>query len=268
MRLFVSILVIVLANFGFAGTRDPNTPDAQYVEFGKSFPWVVQLSNAIDCEKCETTHEQRASAVVIRPHWALTAAHVVKGAKQNVIEIGATKHELTHVICHHDFEEVSVGFHDIALCYSPLDFDMKFYVPLYKKADEIGKAITIAGWGSNGTFTTGATEFDGKRRAGHNKIESEYRAVLVCGAGRPKKFPLEFMIAPGDSGGGMFIGNELAGINSFLSAEDNKADGTYTDESAFTRISLYADWVEAEIEKYENRLVGRATLNAELNVPE
>ena len=74
------------------------------------------------------------------------------------------------------------------------------------------------------------------------------------------KFPLEFMIAPGDSGGGMFIGNKLAGINSFLMAADKKPDGTYGDEAAFTRISLYVDWIAEQIEKHERFILGQTTL--------
>lgn len=265
MRLLVSILIIVWASFGQAGTRDPATPDAQYVEFGKSFPWVAQLSNTIEnCPKCEKSHQQRASAVIIRPHWALTAAHVVKDAKDNVIILDGKARPVAAVIAHRDFKEENVGFHDIALCYCPDDFGLKRYLSLYTKTDEVGKAVTIAGWGAHGTFVTGAKEFDGNRRAGHNRISNEFSAVLICTPGNPKKFPLEFMIAPGDSGGGMFIGNELAGINSFLLATDSAADGTYSDESAFTRVSLYADWVETEIKKHENALFGRATLNVEL----
>jgi hypothetical protein len=71
------------------------------------------------------------------------------------------------------------------------------------------------------------------------------------------------MIAPGDSGGGMFIGNELAGINSFLAHADGKPDGTYGDDSAFTRVSMYRDWVELQIRQHEHALVGQATLGPE-----
>lgn len=266
MRLFVSILILFSATVSFAGTRDPHTPDEQYVEFGESFPWVVQISNTIDCQKCKEVHPQLASAVIIRPNWALTAAHVVKDTTENVIVIGEKRHEVTYRVWHRDFEEAKAGFHDIALCYTPTEFGLEFYVPLYKKTDEVGKAITIAGWGSTGTFLTGAGRVDGKRRAGHNRIDSEQNAVLICTPARPKKFPLEFMIAPGDSGGGMFIGNELAGINSFLAAEDKNPNGTYTDESAFTRVSLYVDWIDAQIEKYENAMRAQATTNAELDV--
>lgn len=267
MRLFISILILLYSGFTFAGTRDPNTPDEKYVEFGKSFPWVVSIENTIDCENCKKTHAQLASAVLIRPNWALTAAHVIKDAKDNVLIVGEKRHPVTHAVYHQDFRDNRVGFHDIALCYSPDEFGLEFYTPLYKKTDEVGKAITIAGWGSTGTFLTGAGSTDGKKRAGHNRISGEYSTVLTCSPARPKKFPLEFMIAPGDSGGGMFIGNELAGINSFLTAEDKKPDGTYTDESAFTRVSLYVDWVEMQIKKYENAMQTRATTDGELILP-
>jgi hypothetical protein len=266
MRLFVSILIIFYSSLSFAGTRDPHTPDEQYVEFGKSFPWVVQISNTIDCKKCQDVHAQRASAVVIRPNWALTAAHVVKDTTENVILIGDKEHVITYKVVHRDFEEAKAGFYDIALCYSPDDFGLEFYVPLYKKTDEVGKPITIAGWGATGTFLTGASHVDGKRRAGHNRIIAEESAILICSPARPKQFQLEFMIAPGDSGGGMFIGNELAGINSFLAAADKNPNGTYTDESAFTRVSLYVDWVEAQIEKYEKAMRAQATTNSELDI--
>jgi hypothetical protein len=267
MRLFVSILILISATLSFAGTRDPHTPDERYIEFGKSFPWVVQITNSIDCKKCEKVHQQLASAVLIRPNWALTAAHVVKDTTENIIIVGEKKHPIAYKVWHRDFEEAHAGFHDIALCYSPTDFGLKFYTPLYKKSDEVGRAITIAGWGASGTFITGAAFSDNKRRAGHNKIDTEENAVLICRPARPKKFPLEFMIAPGDSGGGMFIGNELAGINSFLAAVDKNANGSYTDESAFTRISLYVDWVEREIAKYENAMRAQATTSAELDLP-
>lgn len=264
MRLFVSILVILWSGLTQAGTIDPGTPDDKYVEFGKSFPFVVQISNAIDCKNCGKVHAQLASAVAIKPNWVLTAAHVVKDAQNNEIIIGEKRHPLPHVVWHKDYDENKYGFNDIAICYSPEDFKLDFYVPLYRKTDELGKAVTIAGWGSTGTFVSGAKTIDGKRRAGHSRLSAAHNSVVLCTPSRPKRFPLEFMIAPGDSGGGMFIGNELAGINSFLTAEDKKPDGTYTDESAFTRISLYIGWIESQIEKHENTLLGRATLNPEL----
>ena len=152
----------------------------------------------------------------------------------------------------------------MALGYSAQNFEADFYPELYTDTDEVGKAATIAGYGFYGTFHSGAKFTDGKKRAGHNLLDSQERGVLLCSPSRgAQRFPLEFMIAPGDSGGGMFIGNKLAGINSFLIAIDKKPDGTYSDESAFTRVSLYVDWVESQIKQYELALTAQATTGAD-----
>jgi hypothetical protein len=176
------------------------------------------------------------------------------------------KHALLKVIIPKEFTEERFGFYDIALGYTADDFGLDFYPELYTDKDELGKPITFAGYGFTGTFHTGHTANDNKKRAGHNKIDGLQRAILICtpsaGAGR---MPLEYMICPGDSGGGMFIGNKLAGINSFLMATDKKPNGTYGDESAFTRISLYADWVKSQIEKHELSVAGRGTMGADIN---
>lgn len=253
------LIFLVASRVALAGTIDPNTPDEKYVEFGKQFPFVVRITNNIDCKKCEKQHEQLASAVIIKPHWALTAAHVINGSKDDVIYVGEKKHRVAYKVKHKDYNEDKVGLHDIALCYSEEDFKLDFYVPLYRKADELGQAVTIAGWGSTGNFTTGATASDNKRRAGHNKLSAAFLSVVACSPRKAGRFPLEFMIAPGDSGGGMFIGNELAGINSFLAHEDGKPDGSYGDDSAFTRVSMYVPWVDEQIQLHELALAARAT---------
>jgi secreted trypsin-like serine protease len=72
------------------------------------------------------------------------------------------------------------------------------------------------------------------------------RSCLICSISGGKKTELEFLIASGDSGGGLFLDGKLAGINSFVSAEDGKTNSSYGDESGHTRISLYREWIERE----------------------
>jgi secreted trypsin-like serine protease len=258
------IIFLAASRAAAAGTIDPSTPDSKYVEFGKQFPFVVRITNNIDCKKCDKLHEQHASAVVIKPHWALTAAHVISSAQDDIIHVGDTQHRVLYKVCYKDYDENKPGLHDIALCYTGEDFKLDFYVPLYRKTDELGQAVTIAGWGSSGNFATGAVNFDNKRRAGQNKLSSAFLSVVVCTPRKAGRFPLEFMIAPGDSGGGMFIGNELAGINSFLAHADGKPDGSYGDDSAFTRVSLYAAWIDEQIQLHELALAARATTGADV----
>lgn len=270
--LFV-ILLVLTTGVALAGTRDPNTSDDKYLEFGKSFPSVQPLRATVKFKDkksgIEITAHNYGSAVVIRPHWALTAAHVLSldNPVDPVIIKDGTTHILSHVVVHPDWQEEGFGFSDIALCYSEKDFALEFYPALYTDTDEKHKAITIAGYGFHGTFLSGATTTDQKKRAGHNKIDRSERGVLICSPSVTDRMPLEFMIAPGDSGGGMFIGNKLAGINSFLMAIDKKPDGTYGDESAFTRVSLYLDWIESEIAKHELKMHGKSTLASDVTDP-
>ena len=255
-KLFLFLLLI--NNISLAGTIDPATPDEEYVEFGKKFNFVVKIRSEFKID--EEKYNSSASAVLINSHWALTAAHVVNGTEKSEIIIGncedkTCKHYPWIRITHENYNEKIHGKYDIALCYSEKDFESDFYPGLYKKDDELGKIATISGFGMKGTFTTGAQNNDNKRRAGSNKISGSERNVIVCDPSITGKTALEFMITPGDSGGGLFIGNELAGINSFLMATDGKPNGTYTDECAFTRISLYIDWIEDNIKEYEKSSV-------------
>src|SRR5208283_4095111 len=61
--------------------------------------------------------------------------------------------------------------------------------------------------------------------------------------------PLEGLIAPGDSGGGLFIttstGTYLAGVNSFVGSDSNLPNSMYGNFSGHTRVSAYSDWIEA-----------------------
>lgn len=263
LRLIRYVVILFCASRALAGTTDPNTPDSKYVEFGREFPGVVQIRNIVDCKRCAKKHPQLASAVLIHKHWALTAAHVVDSADEHVILIADKEYPLPYVVKHKDYTDENIGFHDIALVYSPQEFKTKHY-PLYRQTDEVGKAVTIAGWGAFGTFSAGAKEIDNQRRGGHNRLDGSEKAILICSPSVANRFPLEFGIAPGDSGGGMFIGDELAGINSFLMAEDKNPNGTYGDQSAFTRVSLYADWVDLQIQTHEARLQGRVTTASDL----
>ena len=60
---------------------------------------------------------------------------------------------------------------------------------------------------------------------------------------------LEFLISHGDSGGGLFIDGQLAGINSSVLSKDGKTDSNYGDESCHTRISRYKDWLDDVMNK-------------------
>ncbi len=62
---------------------------------------------------------------------------------------------------------------------------------------------------------------------------------------------LEYSIAPGDSGGGLFVEYngrwELAGVTSFINSTDGNPNGDYGDSNGYTRVSDYTGWINSII---------------------
>lgn len=237
--------VVIVSLLLVSGTIDPKKDDAKYVEFGKKFPFVARLV----CKPRGGGPEHDASCVLIGDRWAVTAAHVVDGMDEwVVITDDGARHELEGVSIHEGYRRGDFSRGDIAVCRSKDDFDLDWYPPLYDGDDESGKTATIAGFGMSGTLLSGRTVLsDGTRRAGTNRIDDVKDGYIVCSTTDNPSSSLEFHIAPGDSGGGLFIVNSLAGINSHVSVSgSNPPKGVYGEESGHTRISEYRDWIAKE----------------------
>lgn len=260
MLIRIAILVAALTALPahlVAGTRDPDVADTKYQEFGAKFPFILRIRVYKDLDDGKKLFAS-ASAVAIRPQWVLTAAHVVERDLDggHIYKTAENKDgwPVDVFVVHKDFTDDLVGWHDIALCRVKGDLGLEFYPELYKKSDELGKVVTMSGWGATGTFLSGYTHFDDIRRAGSNKVCTLERGVLVCEPNKQNKTLLEFLICPGDSGGGLFIGNELAGIVSYISCPPNqgKPKARYGDSGSFTRVSMYTDWINDNIAKIDN----------------
>lgn len=242
----LSIFLCLFSSISIAGTVDPNTPQDKYIEYGKKYKCVLRL-----CGKDSDGISFCASAVLIKPRWFLTAAHVVRKSKSCTLNINEEKICVEKIYCHDKFNDDVFGYNDIALGYINQNIDIDYYPELYSSKDEVGKLCAMSGYGLTGTFLTGAVVSDNKKRAGSNHIEYIDRQLLICNASkRSEKFTeLEFLIASGDSGGGLFIDGKLAGINSCVLATDKKPDSTYKDESGHTRISDHYDWINSVIKE-------------------
>ena len=232
-----------------AGTTDPSVADQRYLEYGDSHACVVPIHGDCNCgEHDNKPHELSASAVVINRRWVITAAHVVNKATNVRIYIKDKNHSMKNVIVHENFKKEEMGKFDIAICESESDMELDFYPELYEGNREVGSVASICGYGSTGTFSTGAYRSDGRKRAGSNVVDRVENQVLVCSAEGSRKTSMEFLIASGDSGGGMFINGKLAGINSFVTAADGTTNSDYGDECCHTRISIFAKWIKDHID--------------------
>lgn len=241
IRILVLMLSIITTLDSIAGTRDPYIPDQKYIQYGQKFIFVGKL-----CGKYENDNQFCASAVAIDNHHILTAAHVVDNSKSCFVYFNEKEFCLSKVIIHEDFEESPFGTADIAIGYCSESFGLSKYPELYDTNDEIGKECSISGYGLTGTFKTGIKHSDNHRRAGLNHIDSISVNMLICNASRnidSNKTSLEFIIGSGDSGGGLFISNKLAGINSCVMSSNRAPNSVYDDESGHTRVSHFIKWI-------------------------
>lgn len=248
MKLFPAIittLFISLSNlYAHSGTTDPNTPDEKYILYGQDFHCIFKVSGS-----CKDGKMYCGSAVVVGENWLITAAHVVRESKFCVVHKGDKAYLVDDIICHKDYDPQKFGTPDIAILHTEKEITLDFYPELYENDDEVDQLCSIAGYGTHGTFLTGANKFDENIRAGSNmidKIENEY---IVCTPSMTNRTALEFIISTGDSGGGLFIGNRLAGINSCVLSKSGRPDSSYGTESCHTRISKLAPWVQGIIQK-------------------
>lgn len=248
MRILLSLLFIVfcVSSIGLTGTIDPGVQDKKYLEYGEQFKYVGKL-----CGSYKDKTQFCASAVLIQPDIILTAAHVVQDYSGAKLIIGKNEYIVDKFVWPKEYDKDIYGHNDIAVGFLKEKVDLDFYPELYTETNEVDKLCCMSGYGATGDFNTGATVFDMKKRAGSNFIDYIEKDFLVCNASKPKdkrRTSLEFMIASGDSGGGLFIDGKLAGINSCVTGTGkNGTKSTYDTESCHTRVSTYVKWIRESI---------------------
>lgn len=226
------------------GTIDDGRPDSAYVEHGRRF----STHTAQMAAKRPDGLWQRASSVAVAPRWVLTAAHVVADTEaQRVNFDDGREADIDLVVIHEDYEQGRFGWGDLAICRTDSDLGLPWY-PQIASGEEVGQMAQIAGYGVTGRMSVGHSHSDHKLRAGTNRIDREERGLLVC-VGNRNGSPLEICIAPGDSGGPLWIGAgstaRLAGIHSMTMRDVGTGPlrSTYGEESCHTRLSLYREWI-------------------------
>lgn len=193
----------------------------------------------------------------------LTAAHVVHEVVKGHIHINDRQIDILKFVVPEKFQHGDKLGSDIAICFLKADIGLEFYPQLYEKNDEISRVSSISGFGVYGTFASGGVKSDKKRRAGSNVIDSILEDLLIVTPGGPRKTELEFCITPGDSGGGLFIDNKLAGINACVfhnSGEKNVTLGKYGHEGAHTRISVHRKWILQTIDEQTEKPLAKDTI--------
>ena len=212
------------------------------------------------------------SGVMISDRWILTAGHIAQSkASGGTFMVGGINYTVQSTVLHPSFGSSSGSFsHDLGLLYlsAPITgIGSAEMLRLDPPTSILGKEATYVGFGLSGTGLTGAPSTPIELRAFTNKIEFYGRQYGLTDTSfvsdfddpfgqinrqdsEPVATRLEGAVAPGDSGGGVFVTENgvryLIGINSYSGyVSAATSNSKYGGLSGAVDLQHFHSWISA-----------------------
>ena len=243
----------------WSSTIRDDQPDSGYLSLGADPAYAAVGSLLIN-------GAINGSGTLIAPGWVLTAAHLLDAATSGTFTINGVAYTSTGFFKNPGWNGSSYNGSDIGLVRLSSSLDAIPPAMFYTGTAESGQVGTYVGYGFTGTGLTGyQTALGTQKRAFQNVIDGNFgNPSIVLGSdfdnpnnpadsGFGSSIPLllEGNVAPGDSGGGVFItiGSQayLTGVISFDAYADGTPNSDYGDASGFGRVSAFMPWINSTI---------------------
>jgi CubicO group peptidase (beta-lactamase class C family) len=208
-----------------------------------------------------------ATGTLLAPRWVLAAAHTLDklipghpaydSSVLPIARVGGRDYKIDKIVQHPSWNKPRTS-NDIVLV--RLAESVKGIVPtrLYREKDEVGKVVTFVGRGTTGNGKEGAKGKDMILRGAHDRVETadeRWITFIFDAPDTPNVLPLEGAGGSGDSGGPALIEKDghlyTLGVLSHNRSVDGP-DDVYGMKTYYTRVSIYADWIEETIKNETN----------------
>ncbi len=254
----LALATLAPASIWGATIRD-NQPDSSYLALATNVQYA-SVGTIVN------SWNYNGSAILIEPDWVLTAAHNLILASSATFTIDGNSYTSSQLFINPGWNNSNpFGGYDFGLVHLSSPVVGVTPATLYTGSSELGQIGTFVGFGFTGTGLTGYNTLNHQKRAFQNVIDGNFgNPSLVLGSdfdnphnpadngfGDPTPLTLEGCVAPGDSGGGVFItiGSQtyLEGVISFVASMDGNNNSDYGDASGFGRVSAFIPWITSTI---------------------